>query len=131
MHELYELKEMLCKELEEIGGKGELTAGTLETVDTLAHALKNLDKIIEAKEEEDGYSGRYYDGSYDMGGRSYARGRTNARRDSMGRYSRNYRDGYSMATGDMADKLRKLAMDAPDEATRKEIERMASKMEHM
>ena len=53
MHELYELKDMLCKELEEIGGKGELTAGSLETVDTLAHALKNIDKIIESKEDEE------------------------------------------------------------------------------
>lgn len=124
MHELYELKEMLCKELEEIGGKGELTAGNLETVDTLAHALKNVNKIIEDK-EEDGYSGRYYDGSYN---RSYARGRTNARRDSMGRYSR---EGYSRAAGDMADRMRSMAAEAPDEATRREMERMASKMEQM
>lgn len=123
MHELYELKDMLCKELEEIGGKGELTAGTLETVDTLAHALKNINKIIEAK-EEDGYSERY-DGSYN---RSYARGRTNARRDSMGRYSR---DGYSRAAGDMADRMRSMAAEAPDETTRREIERMADKMERM
>lgn len=133
MHELYELKEMLCKELEEIGGKGELTPGSLETVDTLAHALKNIDKIIESKEEEDGeYSGRY-DGSYRMSGnRSYARGRTgNVRRDSRGRYSSEYRDGYSRAAGDMADKLRTLAMDAPDAATRAEIEKMATKMEMM
>lgn len=117
MHELYELKEMLCKELEEIGGKGELTAGSLETVDTLAHALKNIDKIIENK-ENDGYSSRYYDG-----GVSYARGRgSNARRDSMGRYSSRYdgysrnRDGYSrndggysMDGGEMAQKLRTMA----------------------
>lgn len=124
MHELYELKEMLCKELEEIGGKGELTAGSLSTIDTLAHALKNLDKIIEAKEDEN-YSGRYYDGSYN---RSYARGRTNARRDSMGRYSS--RD-YSRAAGDMADRVRSLASEAPDEDTRREMERMADKMDKM
>ena len=47
MHELYELKEMLCKELEEYGSKGELTGGTLEVVDKLDHAVKNLDRIIE------------------------------------------------------------------------------------
>lgn len=124
MDELYELKEMLCKELEEIGGKGELTAGSLSTIDTLAHALKNLDKIIESKEDEEGYSGRYYDGSYRG---SYARGRTNARRDSMGRYSRNY----SRAAGDMADRMRSMAADAPDENTRREMERMADKMDKM
>lgn len=124
MDELYKLKDMLCEELEEIGGKGELTAGSLDTVDKLAHALKNIDKVIETKEDE-GYSGRYYDGSYRG---SYARGRTNARRDSMGRYSR---DGYSRAAGDMADRMRSLAAEAPDDTTRREMERMASKMEQM
>ena len=112
MHGIYELKEMLCKELEEYGAKGELTAGSLEIVDKLAHAIKNLDKIIEASETEGDYSergGSYRGGSYardgqgggGMGGNrggqggstnrggSYARqGRgRNARRDSMGRYS--------------------------------------------
>lgn len=91
MHELYELKEMLCKELEEMGSKGELTAGTLDTVDKLAHAVKNLNKIIEEYDEE-------YSGEMDGRGRSYARGRgRNARRDSMGRYlSRYSRDGDMM-----------------------------------
>lgn len=138
MHELYELKEMLCKELEEIGGKGELTAGSLETVDTLAHALKNVDKIIETKEESEGYSGNYsMNRSYARGGNyanrsyrnSYARGRgSNARRDSMGRYSSN--DGYSMAD-DMVSKLYEVMEDAPDEQTRKDIQRIITKMEQM
>ena len=98
MHELYELKDMLCKELKEYGEKGELTAGSLETIDKLAHAMKNLDRVIEAYEDDGEYSGRSYPdgmgGSYARGGRgsyrggSYARGRMNARRDSMGRYSR-------------------------------------------
>ena len=98
MHELYELKEKLCDELKEYGSK-DLSAGTLDVVDKLAHAVKNIDKIIEVYEDEgDGYSSRSYPdgmgGSYVRGGRdgyrgsSYARGRMNARRDSMGRYSR-------------------------------------------
>lgn len=124
MDELYNLKDMLCDELEKIASKGELTAGSLDTVDKLAHALKNIDKVIETKEDE-WYSGRYHDGSYRG---SYARGRTNARRDSMGRYSSRE---YSRAAGDMADRMRSLASDAPDENTRREMERMASKMESM
>lgn len=77
MHELYDLKDMLCKELKEYGTKGELTAGSLDVVDKLTHTIKNLDKIID---HEDEYSGRSYpDG---MGG-SY-RGRYSRR---MGRYS--------------------------------------------
>lgn len=148
MEELYKLKDMLCEELKEYGGKGEMTAGSLEVVDKLAHTIKNLDKIIETYEEED-YSGYYpmyygenrggsYEGSYrqgdgNRGGQgnrsyrgSYARGRRNSRRDSMGRYSS---EGYSRH--DMAEQLRDLMEDAPDERTRKEIQRLVTKMEQM
>ena len=145
MHELYELKEMLCKELEELGGKGELTAGSLDTVDKLAHAIKNLDKIIWAKEDEEyssrdgmsenypmmdgSYRGRSYNRGMDYRGGSYARGRgRNARRDSMGRYSSER--GYSRADReDIVDQLRDLVNDAPDDMSRKEIEKLISKME--
>ena len=131
MHEIYELKEMLLKELEEYGKRGDLSAGSLEIVDKLAHSVKNLCKVIEDMEESDysSYGGGmpYRGNSYDRD-RSYARGRgRNARRDSMGRYSR---DGYSRA-GEIAQRLRDLMRDAPDEHTRSEIERLASKMEQM
>lgn len=126
MHELYELKEMLCKELKEYGEKGEMTAGTLDVVDKLAHTVKNLDKIIEAYEGE-GSSGYYpyaYDDGMNRDGRSYNgsyRGRSYARRrDSMGRYSR---DG-------LADKMRELMSDAPDDRTRQEIKRLIEKLEN-
>lgn len=128
MDELYELKEKLCKELKDYGSK-ELSAGSLSTIDSLAHTVKNLDKIIEVYEDE-GYSNHYpyyMGGSYDDGmnrngsyrGRSYA-GRRNARRDSMGRYSR---EG-------LADKMRDLMDEAPDERTRQEIQRMIEKFEN-
>lgn len=139
MHGIYELKEMLCKELEEYGEKGDLSAGSLEIVDKLAHAVKNIDKIIESYEEEE-YSSRSYDGgnyngnmpmrggSYGYGG-SYARGRgRNARRDSMGRYSSE--GGYSR-TGEMVDQLRAMMDEAPDDRTRQEIQRLVTKMEQM
>ena len=110
MHALYDLKDMLCKELEEYGKKGELSAGTLDIVDKLAHTIKNLDKIIEVYEDDD-YSNSYR-------GRSYAR-------RPMGRsvgYSRN---------GEIVDRLRSLMNDAPDDRTRKEIQNLVSKMEMM
>jgi hypothetical protein len=136
MHGIYELKEMLCKELEEYGEKGELSAGTLDIVDKLSHSIKNLDKIIETYEEEEysNYGGSYADGDMPYrdggynGGRSYARGRgRNARRDSMGCYSSR---GYSRA-GDMVDQLRKLMNDAPDDRTRQKIQNLVSEMEMM
>ena len=131
MHALYDLKDMLCKELEEYGKKGELSAGALDIVDKLAHTIKNLDKIIEVYEEDEysNYGGSYYNGNISPGrSQSYARGRgRNARRDSMGRYSN---EGYSR-TGDLVERLRELASDAPDDKTRQEIHRLVTRMEQM
>ena len=41
-----QLRDTLCRELDEIAKKGELSAGDLETVDKLTHTMKNLDKIM-------------------------------------------------------------------------------------
>lgn len=80
MQTLYKIKDMLCKELDEYGKKNELTAGSLDIVDKLTHALKSIETIIAMREE--GESGRYMD----RGSGARGRGRY-ARRDSMGRYS--------------------------------------------
>lgn len=147
MHELYELKEKLMDELSKYGSK-EMSAGSLEVVDKLAHTIKNLCKIIEDMEgySEEGGSyesgmgggsgrGSYAGGSYARGGRggssgrggsyagggSYARGRGGqANRDSRGRYS---------SADDLVDELRELMESAPDEKTRMEFERFIRKME--
>ena len=114
MKELYELKEMLLDKLKEYSKKGDLTSGSLDVVDKLSHATKNICKIIEEYEEGSGYSRRqpmYYD-DY-----SYAR-----RRDSMGRYSRG---------GGMMQELHELMDNAPDDKTRQEFQRFIQKMEQM
>lgn len=130
MHDYEKLKEMLCDELEQITRKGELTAGSLDTVDKLTHAIKSIVTIMAMDEYGDGYSRA--DGDHMTSGRRYSyagRGRT-ARRDSMGRYSRG---GYSYDEGkeDMMKELRELMNDAPDEQTKKEFQRFISKMESM
>lgn len=146
MHGIYQLKEMLCEELEEYGKKGEINASTLDLVDKLAHTVKNLDKIIE-NDEDGGYSqrgrsyrydGRVYDGSYDDGtydGGSYRRGRgRNARRDSMGRYMSDGRSmrrgGYSRNDGreEMIGELEGLMQDAPNDMTRQRIEQLIGEL---
>jgi hypothetical protein len=119
MNGIYELKETLCKQLEEYGKKGEMSPAILERVDMLAHAAKNLDKIIE-NYEGTGYSGNYRS-SYDNRGYSM-------KRDSMGRYSRN--DGYSRG-GDLVDQLRDLMGEAHDDRTRQEMQRLVSRLEQM
>lgn len=126
MHDLYKLKDMLLEELKSYGQGKELSTGSLEMVDKLAHTVKNLCKICESAEEEEEYSradGSYRGGSYRMRG-SYADegGSYRRRRDSMGRYSRE--GGYSRADEkeeelhDIVNQLRSMAKDMPQPTQR-------------
>lgn len=95
MDAFYELKDMLCEELEDLVKKGELSAGSLDAIDKITHSIKSLVTIIAM--EEGGYSN---DGSYDgynggngggMNGGSYMRGNSGRRGGRMyggRRYSR-------------------------------------------
>ena len=137
------LMDYVCSEISELERKaskdGKLSMTEMQYLDTLAHTKKNLLKAEEMSEDME-YSGammggRVYndDMSYNMGGSyarddrgdrggSYARGRgRNARRDSMGRYSR--------ASQDMVMELRELMEDAPDDRTRQEFQKIISRME--
>lgn len=108
MRELYELKEKLCDELKEYANK-EMSAGSLDVIDKLSHAIKNLDRIIE--NHESGYSGREY----------------SRKRDPRGRYSSR---GYSYGA-DMVPELHEMMNDAPDERTKQEFRRFIQKIESM
>ena len=135
MHELYNLKEMLCEELSNYGRSKELSPSSLEMIDTLAHACKNVCKIIESKNEEEysmdggSYRGNSYYGNsnrysrdgyyYDDGGMSGRRGRAR-----NGRF-------VSRDASEMARKLREMMEEAPDEASKRDIQRLAEKMEQM
>lgn len=133
------IKEMLCEELENIAKKGELTAGSLDTVDKLTHAIKSIETIIAMNEyNDDGYSNRgsyesrngssyarryTRDGSMD-GGNSYAR-YGNVRRDRMGRYSRDE------ANDEIISRLHEVMEEAQNEQTKQEIRKLINKMEQM
>lgn len=141
MHELdtlYDVCETLNRELEESNEKirkagGKLSAGDLEVVDKLTHAIKSVKTTI-AMIENDGDYSRDYDGmgnsmnrrSMDnrtMRGRSNARGRTgNVRRDSMGRYSR------AEAEDAMMDALEDYMETVNDPNKKREVERFMEKM---
>lgn len=146
MHELYEDLEEMCEvlsdELSKTNDKieksnGEITAGDMEYINKLTHSIKSIKTTMAMMQSEDySFEGGSYEGGSNRGGsyrggrggssrRSYARGR-NARRDSMGRYSR----GYSMDDG-MIMELRELMEDAPDEKTRMEFQKFISKVEQM
>ena len=125
MHKLYELKEKLMKELEDYADNGKFSKDDVEAIKYAASAIGHIRNIVE---DEEGYSG--YSMEDERRGGSYARGRgRNARRDSMGRYSRE--GGYSRAADDMVRELRELMQDAPDDRTRQEFQRFIQKIEQM
>ena len=126
---MHKLMEYICNELEELERKaekdGKLSMAEIQYVDTLAHAKKNLLKADEMWNESE-YSmtaGPYYSGRH-----SYA-GRRNAKRDAMGRYSR---DGmmpdYSRAKEDFRMELEGLMNDAPNDQVRMKLQRLMSEM---
>jgi len=132
MRYMEDLKEMLCKELEGIVKKGELTAGSLDAIDKLTHSIKSVVTVMAM--EEGGYSndGSYegrgsYDGSYrSYDGGSYRRGRSMTTGRYVSRdagYSREY-----SREGGMREKLEELMDQAPDEHTRQELQRLINKM---
>ena len=150
MHYMEDLKDLLCAELQEYAenGKrsGKMSKADIEVIDTVLNSVKNIYKIDKYKEETEGYSedghymgeGRIYGTSYDGydRGTSYARGRGRyAKRDSMGRYSRDdgymrrdgrgMRDGYSREDGKayMMEQLEDMMEDAEKPAEKEALRR--------
>ena len=150
MHYMEDLKDLLCAELEDYAEKGKksgkMSAGDFQLIDTVLNSVKNIYKIDKYKEEMEGYSedgtymgeGRIYGTSYDDGmhrdgGYSYARGRRYARRDSMGRYSRDggmsyrggMRGGYSRDEGKhyMMEQLEEMMEEAEKPAEKEALRR--------
>lgn len=101
---MHELKEMLCKELDDIVRKGSISHTDLETVHKLTDTIKNIHKIDGM--EEQGYS--YGMGDWMANGKYYNDG-MNSRRSYDGSYNDNTTSGrmhyvrghYSRDGGDM------------------------------
>ena len=140
LKDLHETCETLSRELGEANEKikragGKMSSGDLEYLDRLTHAIKSVKTTIAMMEAQDEgesgyympmYGGRSYgDRSYGMrDGNSYAR-----RRDSMGRFT-SRRGGMSYDDG-MVEELRDLMDRAPDEQTRREFQKLITKLEQM
>lgn len=124
MHKLYELKDKLIQELEAYSENGKYSKDDVEAIKYMASAVDHICNIMADADEE--YSMAMYDESYARGGRgrSYARGRgRNARRDSMGRYSR--------AADNFKAELREIMDDAPNEQVKMEIQHVINRMGEM
>ena len=146
MDYMHDLKDLLCAELEDFAEKGKksgkMSIGDVEVIHKLTDTVKNILKI-DMLEEETGYSeDGHYMGEGRIYGTSYARGRTRAKRDSMGRYSRDggrysydddmpyarsrgYRGGYSRDDGKhyMMEQLEEMMDEAEKPAEREALRR--------
>ena len=120
MRELYELKDKLCRELKKYNNQ-EITTSNLPVIDTLAHAAKNVDKLIDSYEEQSGYSNRY---AYDNPRRTYPR-------ESRPDYNyRSMNDGYSYHGSDI-EVLRQMMNKAPNEELKQHYQTIINRMETM
>lgn len=136
IEDLYDLCDIISDEIAEATSKihqaGGMTAGDVDYIDKLTHAMKSLKATIAMMEaEEDGgwsYDDGMNGGSYARDGRmmprggSYARGDnrgrgSNAKRDRMGRYSSR---GYSRAEG-VKEMLEQAMSEAETEREREAI----------
>ena len=146
MHYMHDLKDLLCAELEDFAEKGKkagkMSMGDVEVIHKLTDTVKNILKI-DLMESDDGYSeDGHYMGEGRIYGTSYARGRTRAKRDSMGRYSRDggrysydddmsyarsrgYRGGYSRDDGKhyMMEQLEEMMEEAEKPAEKEALRR--------
>ena len=146
---LHKLCEALMEELEEYSKKIEksdgMSAGDLEAIDKLSHALKSVKTTIammEAGEEEGnsyrgGNSNRYmpwYGTSYEGGrGNSNRGGMSSARRggrsnNPTGRNQYSRDGGYSYAEEEFEMALQEAMNAAPDERMREKLQRIMDDM---
>lgn len=126
MEYMYELKEKLCRELEEVARKPEMGAGDLELIHKLTDTIKNIDKIDAL--EDDGYS---RDGDWEMEGRGrYNRGSSYARRrDSRGRYTSDRRYSRDDAKTHMIEQMEQMMNGTQNEREREIIRRAMEQLE--
>lgn len=129
---MYELRNMLCDELDELARKGELGAGDLEIAHKLTDTIKNIDKIEMLEDDgysrDEDYSRRYSRGGdwqADMRG-TYDRDMSNARRGThyvRGHYSRD------SGIDNMKRQLQEMLDNADDESIRRAIQRCMDTIE--
>ena len=129
---MYELRNMLCDELDELARKGDLGAGDLEIAHKLTDTIKNIDKI--EMMEDDSYSERYSrDGDCSRGGDwqadmrgTYGRGSSYARRGThyvRGHYSR------ADSMEHLREQINDMMRETDDDRVKEALRRAASLME--
>lgn len=134
---MYDLREMLCDELEKIAKKTEMSAGDLETAHKLTDTIKNIDKIcimdVSGEYSQAGDWEAELRGNYGRGN-SYATNRNN-----MGQFSKNGGNNYSRngmgysredEKDHMIEQLRQTMASAKSGEVREAIRRCISQLEN-
>lgn len=120
---IYDLREMLCEELENMTEQKSLSGDKLKVIDMLTHSIKSIDTIIAM--ENSGYSNNYSyartDGNSYMRGNSYMDG-SYRNRDNRGRYSRD--DEQAHLKHRLEDMLQEVHSDREREAIKRCMEQM-------
>ena len=122
MNTLENLRDMFCKELNEIARKPEMSAGDLDTAHKLTDTIKNIDKIC-IMDESCEYSQA---GDWEMTGRgnSYARGR-----DSRDRYTSEKMYSRESSKERMIEKLEDMLKETYNDKERTAILRCIDQLE--
>ena len=137
MNAIYDLRDMLCEELEQVMSKN--TNMNLDQIDKLTHALKSVETIIAMK--EGGYSttvnrDRYYDDNSYFSGNSYRNGRYGGMRynENYNSYRMNGRgSGYSRKDGkeEMIANLHEMLNDASSPKEKDAIHQCIEKLQNI
>lgn len=127
MHKLHKLKDQLLDELEQLAAEPDLSPVKLSRIDTLAHALKNLCKLMDSLEDSDD---EYRKNSYRGGSMNDASNRKGSYRDNS------YRDdsyrGYSRHDNkELLIKQLENLLESADTKSRTAIERCISQVENV
>lgn len=134
MHKLHELKEKLMRELEDYADNGKFSKDDVEAIKYTASAIDHICNILEDVDEYSNAGGMGMDRSY-MGDMNYPRSHARGGRGRGGRTGANqygsYNMGYSRASENIANELREIMRDAPNDHIRQEINNLAQKVEQM
>lgn len=133
MQTMYELREMLCKELDDLVRKGNLGTNDLDIVHKLTDTIKNIDKIDKLEDEDYSRGMNYSRGRYSRDGNWEADMRgTYGRGNSYERQGTHYvRGHYSRGEGKtaMRRQLQEMLDEADNDSIRSAIQRCMDAVE--
>lgn len=117
---IYDLREMLCEELENMTERGSLSGEKLKVIDMLTHSIKSIDTIIAM--ENSGYSNERAN-TYERGySNSYMRGNPNMYRQGGGR---SHDDAKTHLMRQLEDMLGEVHSEKEREAIQRCMEQMS------